>query len=229
MTRAIDHLAIWTADPEVLTARIAALTGLERREGFQPEGALLSRGVRFANGPFLDIFEGDRPQVFVGLSGDIAAAESLCAEYGWSGEQEPRPDDVQPWDILYLATNRGVFSRLFVIGYDQDHPGWGSPTYGNPLYRPALPARTSARLHRVWLSVIDPARAATNLRRLGFDPAGPVDENAALFKGARGDVVLAPCPPDAREVVTRLEIAGAREDAEERFGEVLTLVARRGD
>ena len=229
MTDAIDHLAIWTAAPEALAARIAALTGLERREGFQPEGALLSRGVRFANGPFLDIFEGDRPQVFMGLAANIEATERLCAEQGWTGEREPRLDDVQPWDILYLARNRGVFSRLFVIDYEQDHPGWASPTYGNPLYRSGLPPATGARLDRVWLTVIDPARAAANLRRLGFEPGGPVGEDAALFEGARGSVVLLPCPPDAREVVARLEIAGALEDAEEPFGEVLTLVTRRGD
>jgi hypothetical protein len=229
MSFPVDHLAIWTADPDALTARIASLTGLERREGFRPEGALLSRGVRFANRPFLDIFAGDRPQVFMGLSAGVEAAERLCAEQGWIGEREPRDDEAQPWDILYLAANRGVFSRLFVIDYDQGHPGWAHPTYCGALYKTGLPARSAARLDRVWLTVIDPARAATNLRRLGFEPAGPLDEDAALFRGPRGDIVLVPCAPDAREVVVRLEIAGALEDAEEPFGEVLTLVTRRGD
>jgi hypothetical protein len=226
---AIDHLAIWTAERDRLVTRIAELTGLPELDGFQPGGVIASRGVRFSGGPFLDIFQADQPEAYLGLRSDIAAAERLTVQQGWQGEREPRPQvttgDDPPWDILYWAANRGVFSRLFVIEYATDPAAFNAPSYSGPLHKPGPGPEHGASLSRVWLGVRDPARGAMHLRALGFQPAGPVEEDAGLFLGECSDIVLLPCAADEREGIVRFDITGAAADAHEPFGEGLTLTA----
>lgn len=227
---AIDHIAIWTADRDGLVARIAEVTGLPALDGFQPDGVIASRGVRFANGPFLDIFQAEDAETYLGLAGDIEAAERLSAERGWRAEREPRPPaptgDDPPWDVLYWAGNRGVFNRLFLIDYAKDPAAFDAPSYRGALHKPNTAPQAGARLDRVWIAVHDPAIAAMSLRALGFIPAGPLDQDdAALFRGEPCDIVLTSCATGERERILRFDLVGAAARAEEPFGELLTLTA----
>lgn len=222
MTVAVDHIALWAPERDRLVARLAELTGLPPLDGFQPGGQIASRGVRFPGGPFLDIFQAESEEAYLGLAGDITAAETLSAAQGWRHERERRPDpptdDEAPWDILYWAKNRGVFSRLFLIDYWQDPAAFDAPSYCGALHKPWLAPESGPRLARVHLAVHDPAKAAANLKALGFNPAGPFGEDAALFQGATADLVLVPVAPDLPERFLGFDIEGATAAASETFG-----------
>jgi hypothetical protein len=58
---AVDHVVIRTADRDGLVDQVRAATGLPALPGYARGGALLSRGVRFAGGPFLDVFASEAP------------------------------------------------------------------------------------------------------------------------------------------------------------------------
>jgi hypothetical protein len=218
----VDHLAIWAPDRDRLVERIAELTGLPAWDGFQPGGVITSRGVRFPGGPFLDIFQSEGEETYLGLAGDIEAAEALSEAQGWRRERERRPDppadDDAPWDILYWARNRGVFSRLFLIDYRTDRAAFDAPSYCGPLHKPWLVPEAGPRLARVHIAVHDPALAARHLRALGFTPAGPWGEDAARFSGATADLVLVPVPPSDPEHILGFDVDGALAAADETFG-----------
>lgn len=61
-------------------SRLAAATGLAVQDGWSPGGRVRSRGVRFANGPFLDVHGPESGEgALVLLRGRIAEAETLAA------------------------------------------------------------------------------------------------------------------------------------------------------
>ncbi len=225
---AVDHLAIWTKYRDVLVERICELTGLPALDGFQPDGQIVSRGVRFAGGPFLDIFQGDQPQTYLGLTGDLAKAAEIAAGRGWSVGQDPEPpaDDIPPWTILYLARNGGALRRTFLIEYSQDQAAFTAPSYKGPLHKPWLAPAAGARLARVWLKVTDMDMAGVDLAALGYGDGGSY-EGGRLWKGTTADIVVVPAD-GARESILRFDVEGATEDASEWFGESLWLHTQKG-
>lgn len=228
MIFAVDHLVIRTAAMDALTARIATLTGLPPLDGFQPGGQIASRGVRFAGGPFLDIFQAERPMLFLGLGGPVADAERIARERGWDTERESRPPaptgDDPPWDMLYVSKAGGVLKRAFVIEYFRDRAAFDAPSYRGPLHKTWLAPQTGPRLARVWVTVEDMERAASDLAALGYADGGPL-EGGRLWRGPT-DLVVSPSS-HGRETVTRFDVAGALAEVDEPFGEQLRLVATR--
>src|SRR4029453_12574415 len=85
------HGVIRVPDPDGLAARIAEATGLPVLRGWTPGGQRVSRGVRFANGPVLDIFPAAAAQPApVCLAGSGDATRALAETHGWrvAGEEE---------------------------------------------------------------------------------------------------------------------------------------------
>ena len=185
----IDHVVVWTSDRDAALAALAAATGLPILEGYAPEGRLQARGVRFANGPFLDVHEapGHGP-VFMGLGGRLSDAEALAERQGWRVRVGAGPDE--PWDMLSFRKDQGLITQLFVIDYRLEQAA-ALPAFNRGLYH--LPPAGGPPLARVWVGAADVARAGADLAALGFVEGGDVRSVAAPFegrpyRGARGDV-----------------------------------------
>jgi hypothetical protein len=113
-----------------------------------------SRGVRFSNGPFLDIHSRESGQGAVALlRGGLAEAEGLSAREGWRAivhrRSEAPADARPPWSILAFRRGQGALSHLAVIDYEADPRGYAVSEYTGPLLALNSGPRTGPRLARV--------------------------------------------------------------------------------
>lgn len=187
MNLRLDHVVIRVPDPDALAERISQATGLPVLRGWTPGGERISRGVRFANGPFLDIFPAHEPQASaVGLAGSVEAVQALAEARGWrvAGEQEAA---AFPWKLAAFKRKQGALSALFVIDYHRDAEAWADEEFSGELFDPAASTPGTARLAGVQIAGSDPRRE--DIEALGgFDLAnatltvdvGPVDGAAVL-------------------------------------------------
>jgi hypothetical protein len=215
MTLALDHVVIRVPDPDGLADSISEATGLPVLRGWTPGGERISRGVRFANGPFLDIFPAAEPQPSpVGLGGSVEAVHALGEARGWrlAGEQEAA---AFPWKLAAFKRKQGALSALFVIDYHREAEAWADEEFSGPLFDPASSQTGAARLVGVQITDSDPRRE--DIQALGgFDltnatltvDVGPVDGAAVL------EVITPTDPPVAElqltpSLVMRLRAAPA--------------------
>lgn len=211
MSLTLDHVVIRVPDPDGLADRISEATGLPVLRGWTPGGERISRGVRFANGPFLDIFPATAPQPSpVGLGGSVAAVEALAEARGWRIAGE---DGAFPWKLAAFRRKQGALSALFVIDYDPEALAWADEEFSGALFDPASSIEGTARLAGVQITGSDPRR--DDIHALGgFDvtnatltvDTGPVDGAAVL------EVVTPGQPPVAElqltpDLVMRLRAA----------------------
>ena len=204
----VDHIPVWIPDRDAALQRLAAATGLPILDGYAPEGRRVARGIRFSNGPFLDVHQSDEAgPVRLALAGEVHAAETRAYEQDWSTHVRPRVDgqDAEPWSILSFGRGQGVLSRLFVIEYAEDETAWRSPVFNGGLYH--LPPVSGPRLNRVWLTAADPAHGREVLLALNYAAAGEVESSAwphrgRVFHGRRADVVLA----EGEDAVVRVDV-----------------------
>lgn len=187
----IDHVVVWTPERDAVVEALSAATGLPVLEGYAPEGRLQARGVRFANGPFLDVHAApaDGP-VFMGLGGRLADAEALAGRQGWRFRVGAGHDE--PWDMLSFRKDQGLVTQLFVIDYRLEQVE-ALPAFNRGLYH--RPPAGGPPLARVWIAAADVVRAGADLGALGFEDSGEVRSAVApfegrLYRGARGDVVV---------------------------------------
>lgn len=215
---------VWTADRDAALAALSAATGLPILDGYAPEGRLQARGVRFANGPFLDVHEApEHGPVFMGLGGRLADAEALAARQGWRTRVGAGPDE--PWDMLSFRKDQGLITQLFVIDYRLEQVV-DLPAFNKGLYH--LPPAGGPPLARVWIAARDLARAGADLVALGFEDGGAVRSDAApfegrLYRGARGDVVVC----GGEDAVVRIDVPTERPLAEVALGPKLRAVVGR--
>lgn len=209
----LDHIVIQTLDREAFVAEIAARARLPVLQGYSPSGVVQSSGVRFANGPFLDVFATPEPGTAMILRGEVDAAEALARERDWAGRYL-RPGDGPageldfPWSMALFRKGQGLLTHIGVIEYDDQSVAWSEPDFSGLLYRPELAGEASARLARVWLSTQDLARAEDDLAALGYVRAGDwtsifAPHAGVRFTGPAADLVLCEGP----EAVARLDIA----------------------
>jgi hypothetical protein len=206
---AVDHVVIRTADRDGLVDQVRAATGLPALPGYARGGALLSRGVRFAGGPFLDVFASEAPATALMLSGAVAAAERLAEAQGWAARVlRPQDDpDPPPWSLALFRRGQGLLTRIGMIDYVADPAAW-TADYAGALYVRGSAPGAGARLARVWLGAEDAARAGRDLQALGYGPAGAVNSRFApheglAFRGLGPDLVLC----DGADGVVRLDVA----------------------
>jgi hypothetical protein len=164
----LDHVVIRVPDPDALAQRISEATGLPVLRGWTPGGERISRGVRFANGPFLDIFPADAPQPSpVGLGGSVDRVRALAEARGWRLAGE---DGAFPWDLAAFRRKQGALSALFVVDYDREAEAWADEEFSGELFDPASSQPGTARLARVHITGSD--LRLEDLRALGaFDLA----------------------------------------------------------
>jgi hypothetical protein len=220
----IDHVVVWTSDRDAALSALSAATGLPILEGYAPEGRLQARGVRFANGPFLDVHEapGHGP-VFMGLGGRLADAEALAERQGWRVKVGAGPDE--PWDMLSFRKDQGLITQLFVIDYRLEQVT-ALPAFNRGLYH--LPPTGGPPLARVWIAAADVARAGADLAALGFEDGGEVRSIATpfagrLYRGSRGDVVV--CAGE--DAVVRIDVPTEGELVEVALGPKARAVVGR--
>lgn len=217
----IDHIAIQVRDRQGLVDEIAARTGLPDLLGYSVSGVVQSRGVRFGNGAFLDVFETERPGAALILEGDIHAAQRLSQAQGWAArvfrEEAPVPGaPVFPWSMVHFRRGQGLLTFIGVIAYGTNTETWTRPDFSGPLYRAGDLARDAAILRRVWLGAEDLARAEADLRALGYDRLAPVTSAfwphaGQLLRGQGVDIVLFGGP----DGVARIDIQAGRPAATE--------------
>jgi hypothetical protein len=222
----IDHIPLWTFDRDGALQRLADTTGLPILDGFAPEGRRIARGIRFGNGPFLDVHQADAEGVaLLGLSGDVHAAQALAARRGWQTRTALRRDesDAEPWSILSFRRNQGLLTAMFVIDYAKDPEAWISPIFNGGLYH--WPAGQGASLWRVWLTAVDPGQAGATLEALGYTAAGEARSSVSpgfgrTYRGTRCDIVLAP----GEDAVVRIDVGGEAPAQVVEIGPRLTAV-----
>lgn len=218
---AIDHVVVWTPDRDAALAALSSATGLPILDGYAPEGRLVARGVRFANGPFLDVHEAPAEgAAFLALSGRVAQAEELAARRGWRARVGAGPGE--PWDLLSFRKEQGLLSQLFVLDYRPEQVT-ASPAFNRGLYH--QPPAGGPPLTRVWIAATDAARAGRDLAGLGFEAGGEVRSAAApfegrLYRGSRGDVVVFP----GEDGVVRIDVPTDRALTEAPLGSRLRAV-----
>jgi hypothetical protein len=206
----IDHIPVWTRDRDGALEQLSAAAGLPILDGFAPDGRRVARGVRFSNGPFLDVHQAEAEgSVLLGLSGDLAAAQALTGQQGWRTRTALQRDepDAEPWSILSFRQGQGVLSTMFVIDYAQDPEAWTSPIFDGGLYH--LPAGRGPALRRVWLTAANPAEAGRAIEALGFMPDGEARSPIApytgrIYRGGRADIVLG----GGEDAVVRFDVDG---------------------
>lgn len=204
----IDHIPVWRQDRDGALLRLSEATGLPILDGFAPEGRRVARGIRFSNGPFIDLHkaEGDGPAL-LGLSGDTAAAEALAAQQGWRTRTERRSQepDAAPWSILSFRRAQGLLNAMFLIDYARDAGAWTSPIFNGGLYH--RPAGPGAALRRVWLTAADVDEAGAVLEALGFARGGEWRSSIApgsgrIYRGGVADLVLS----GGKDAVVRFDV-----------------------
>lgn len=207
-------MVIRALDRDGLAAKVVALSGRPLLAGYRAGDPQGSVGVRFANGPFLDIFgESATPAALI-LQGPLADLESLAAAKGWAFRSHRRapitdPAQDQPWSMLMFRRGQGLLTQISAIEYADDPAPWRLPDFSGPLYPPDSPPDAGTRLRRVWVGAQDLPAAAGNLAALGFVAAGPVHSefpphDGTLYRGPRADLVLFSGP----DGVARLDIDG---------------------
>lgn len=193
----VDHIPVWLTDRDRAVTMLAEATGLPILEGFAPQGRRIARGVRFGNGPFVDLHQADEEgPVFLGLGGDAHAAEAIARRSGWKARLTPHTAGGEPWTILSFAPGQGLLSRLFVIQYVTGDAAWSSPVFNGGLYH--RPACGGAALTCVRLAAADRVRADADLRALGFRADGD-----GRYRGGRADLVLV----DGEDAVLQVDVA----------------------
>lgn len=200
-----DHVVVWTPERDAVLEALSAATGLPILDGYAPEGRVQARGVRFANGPFLDVHAApEHGPVLLGVGGRLADAEALAERQGWRARVGAGQDE--PWDILSFRRGQGVLSQLFVIDYRLDQVVT-RPVFNRGLYH--QPPSGGPPLARVWIAAADVEGASRDLEALGFAARGEVRSGVAPFvgrlhRGARGDVMV--CPGE--DAVVRVDAPG---------------------
>jgi hypothetical protein len=209
----LDHVVIRTPNRDGLLAEIAAATGLSPLQGYAAGAEIYSRGVRFANGPFLDIFQAPAPGTALMVAGSVDSAERLAAGQGWAArvgrrEAAAAGHPAYPWSTALFRRGQGLLTQVGVIEYSSDPEAWDDPDYAGDLYNPGMVLDACASLARVWMSAQDLPRAERDLAALGYLFS---DETASAWwphagrrlSGLGSDLVLFEGP----DGVARLDIA----------------------
>jgi hypothetical protein len=205
------------ADRDSWCDRLSELTGLPVLDGWSPGGTLWSRGIRFANGPFLDIHnpppDGTTPEPSLLLRGDLQDAEALARQQGWHLKTSLRSDAPQeqtlPWSLGYFGPGQGMLSRIGLIDYEIDPATCGNAEFAGPLFALGSEPRSGARLERVWIAVADVDRAALELSGLGFRLSGDFQSRVPpgagrLLCGEGCDLVIC----EGGDGMVRLDVSG---------------------
>lgn len=170
----LDHLVLRTPHRSALLADIKSQFQLSTLEGFRDGAAGYSKGVRFGNGPFLDVFSWpkDKPSFspLVALSGDLARAERIATRRGWSTKLHRRIDipimQRPPWSTLSFRRGQGLISSVFIIEYEEAPEAWRGDQYQGALYKRNAGGEANAELSELVVHGADIASGKFQLETL---------------------------------------------------------------
>jgi hypothetical protein len=207
----LDHLVIQTPDREDFVRQVAEASGLPVLRGYAAGDHVYSVGVRFANGPFLDVFAAQAPGTALILQGPVDTAERLATAQGWAArfdrrEARPAAHPAFPWSMALFRRGQGLLTKVGVIEYASEAAAWADLDFSGGLYRPEPDG--AATLTRVWLSAEDIGRAERDLAVLGYRASGEVrsafwPHAGRRLAGPAADLVLF----EGADGVARLDIA----------------------
>lgn len=174
----IDHVVLRSPRREALLADLANRFQLDILNGFKSDEVVQSWGVRFANGPFLDVFDwpSDKsPFVpLIGLAGDIAKAQEVASQHGWACILHCRNDfpiqDRPPWSTLSFKRGQGLISSFFIIEYEECPQAWMIDNYSGALYDRMQAPTETVELSGVTMLCDDVPQARLQMEALASNP-----------------------------------------------------------
>jgi hypothetical protein len=139
---AIDHLVVRTPRRRQFVSHLADRFQLQALQGFRSGGKVLSEGVKFGNGPFLDVFDWPlhKPSFdpLVAVEANLAKAQEAAQAYGLESQLHRRddfdPDQRPPWSILSFTRGQGLISSIFIIEYEDTPEAWQNDQFSGALY-----------------------------------------------------------------------------------------------
>lgn len=166
---------------------LAARTGLPLLDGFSEDQHVRSRGVRFGDGPFFDVFDWPEERAafspLVAIEDQVARVAAIAEAQGWAyviHRREEAPEPVRPhWTTLSFRRGQGIVSSLFAIEYVR--VARPATPYRGFLYDPDYGVREKARFGRIVMGARDVRAAEAALRALGWSAL--VDVEAAQDEG----------------------------------------------
>lgn len=167
----LDHIVFRTARRDSIVEDITALSGLEPLIGYSEGSSIISKGIRFDNGPFLDIFprssEKDEFDPLLALGGNIEHVAKVAKRNGWRTVVQRSEDFDEmvrpPWSTLSFRRGQGFVSSLFIIQYEAVSKQSLSPSFSGPLYRRHTPRIARAKLDQLDVFVEDIVSAKRQL------------------------------------------------------------------
>ena len=178
MPMSLDHIVCKSPHRSRLVGQLSTDHGFQVLPGFRWNDQLLSEGVRFSNGPFIDVF--DWPQMkapfepLLAIEADLASAEIAARKQGWSLHVSMRHQapvaERPPWSILSFSRGQGFVSSLFIIEYDDSPDAWQNEQFCGLLYRRSNEHESAAELASIEVLTADASTSLAQLDKLGLAP-----------------------------------------------------------
>lgn len=175
---ALDHIVYKSPQRSRLISRLNSGHEFKVLPGFQWHDQLLSEGVRFSNGPFIDVFDWPYEKApfkpLLAIEADLADAEVAARKQGWNFHVF-RPQDVPavdrpPWSILSFPRGQGLVSSLFLIDYEDDPEAWQNKQFSGLLYERSDRHRSPVELTGVEILSADVSVSISQLDKLAVAP-----------------------------------------------------------
>ncbi|MEM7687516.1 MAG: hypothetical protein AAF291_00710 [Pseudomonadota bacterium] len=175
---ALDHIVYKSPQRSRLIGRLNDGHGFKVLPGFKWNDQLLSEGVRFSNGPFIDVFDWPPAKApfkpLLAIEADLADAEGAAQKQGWSfrvfRHRDVPVDERPPWSILSFTRGQGLVSSLFLIEYEDDPEAWRNKQFSGLLYERSDRHRSSVELTSVEILSADVSESMSQLDKLAAAP-----------------------------------------------------------
>jgi hypothetical protein len=175
---ALDHIVCKSPQRSRLVGQLSTDHGLQVLPGFRWDDQLLSEGVRFSNGPFIDVFDWPRLKApfepLLAIEADLASAEIAAKKQGWNFHVSMRHqapfNERPPWSILSFSRGQGFVSSLFIIEYDDSPDAWQNEQFCGLLYRRSNEHKSAAELTSIEVLSADASTCLAQLDKLGLAP-----------------------------------------------------------
>lgn len=175
---ALDHLVIRTPQRRRLLNDLADRFNLQTLQGFKSKAVILSEGVRFRNGPFIDVFDWPSQKAafnpLLAIEGNIARVQQIAGKNGWKIRVHKREDipadDRPPWSTLSFARGQGLISSIFIIEYEDAPEAWALEQFSGLLYDRSALSVGDAELYRIDVNCTDINNAQLQLHAVAGTP-----------------------------------------------------------
>jgi hypothetical protein len=170
----IDHLVVRTPWRRQFVSHLADRFQLQVLQGFRSGDEVLSEGVKFGNGPFLDVFDWPlhKPsfEPLVAVEANLAKAQEAAQAYGLESRLHRRddfdPDQRPPWSILSFTRGQGLISSIFIIEYEDTPEAWQNDQFNGALYDRSLKNYGNVFLEQIKVICLDASVSRAQLQHI---------------------------------------------------------------